>query len=79
MNTNMRNVEWFRKECEKLIENKVEHFQIQLYKGDKCYTLGTAYEEKTEATLEMMAWANTIDADHGHVVSDFTGEIIIYF
>lgn len=79
MYTNMRNVEWFRKECEKLIENEVEHFQIQLYKGSRCYTVGTAYDSMVEAANTMTTWAEAIDADKGHVINDLTGEIVIYF
>ena len=63
--------------CPKVKE--IEHFQIQLYKGGRCYTLGMAYESMVEAANTMMTWAEAIDADKGHVINDLTGEIVIYF
>lgn len=60
-------------------KTEVEHFQIQLYKGDRCYTLGTAYDSMVEAANTMMTWAEAINADKGHVINDLTGEIVIYF
>lgn len=60
-------------------KTEIEHFQIQLYEGDRCYTLGTAYESMLEAANTMMTWAKAINATGGHVVSELTGEIIIYF
>lgn len=62
-----------------VMPEQIEHFQIQLYKGDRWYTLGTAYESMIEAVNTMMTWAEAINADKGHVSNDLTGEIVIYF
>lgn len=60
-------------------KTEIEHFQIQLYKGSRCYTVGTAYESMIEAANTMTTWAEAINADKGHVINDLTGEIVIYF
>lgn len=70
-------LENIRKSMEQL--EYTEYFTIQLYKGDRMYTVGTSYGAKSEAALTMIEWADIINADHGHIVSDLTGEVIISF